>query len=391
MVIPAIWNKTLSATGYNMNSSQNATAIALPSGYGLARANNFDFLRVTLATLVIFSHSCQLLSGQLAADPLYRLMHSQMSGGALAVNFFFVLSGFLVVKSWEQSRTSSDFARKRFLRIYPGFAMVLAFCVFIVGPLGGANLQTYFTSPKTYKFFEMLLLRPNSTLPQVFTWLPNSGVVNASLWTIRFELICYIAVLVLGIGGVLTRRTLLLIAFILAYTWFNRGSGRPLSVPFLGSLAEFPRLITYFLSGAVFYLYRDLIPHSRKWLLVSVAALAASHAHGLSLTLPIFGTYTVFYAAFSHTFRMHHVARWGDFSYGLYLYAYPVQQLLVQHFGTATPAFLLFVLSFAITLALAVLSWHFVERPCLRLKPRPQTPTVALLETPSLIESPPAA
>jgi peptidoglycan/LPS O-acetylase OafA/YrhL len=157
----------------------------------------------------------------------------------------------------------------------------------------------------------------------------------------------------------------------MAYVWFNRGHHESLSMPYLESLSEFPRLITYFLSGAVFYLYRDVILHSRKWLVVSLAALAISHGRGLSWTLPIFGTYAVFYLAFSHTFRLHHAARWGDFSYGLYLYAYPVQQLLVQHFGTATPALLLFVLSSLITLALAMLSWHFVELPCLRFKPKP--------------------
>jgi peptidoglycan/LPS O-acetylase OafA/YrhL len=336
-----------------------------------ARQNNFDFLRVTLASLVIFSHSYQLGTGNMAADPLARLMRGQMSAGAVAVDFFFALSGFLVTKSWQQSRTAGDFVRKRLLRIYPGFAVALIFCVFVIGPLGGAEWHTYFTTARTYKYFQMLLLRPETHLPGVFVNLPNSGEVNASLWTIRFELLCYIGVLLVGLSGLIRGRAWMLGAMAICSIGWAGLPGANWNVPLWGSMSELPRLATFFLSGAVFYLYREVIPHSRGLLIFSLAALAITCWGGLPWTLPVAGSYALFYTAFSRTLRLRDFGRFGDFSFGLYLYAYPIQQLLVQRLGTSTNPLALLAMSLIITLALAVISWHGVERPFLRLKPRP--------------------
>jgi peptidoglycan/LPS O-acetylase OafA/YrhL len=293
-----------------------------------------------------------------------------MSGGALAVDFFFVLSGFLVAKSWEQSRTASDYLRKRVLRIYPGFAVAIAFCVLVIGPLGSETLHAYFRTPRAYKLFDVLLLRPEGTVPGVFSRLPNAGELDAPLWTIRYELMCYAGILALGAAGLLRRRTIILALGLLAYGIYNGGRDWDWKLPYWGSVVEAPRLATFFLSGSLFYLYRDLIPHRRWILAISVAVLAFSCRAGLSWTLPIFGTYSLFYLAFSQTTRLHHFGRFGDFSYGLYLYAYPIQQLLVQRLGLAIAPLALFALSLIITLAVAVMSWHLVEKPFLRMKPK---------------------
>jgi peptidoglycan/LPS O-acetylase OafA/YrhL len=296
-------------------------------------------------------------------------MHRQMSAGALAVDFFFVLSGFLVAKSFQQSRTAGDFVRKRLLRIYPGFIVAIAFCVFVIGPLGADNLHAYFHTPRAYKLFDVLLLRPEGSVPGVFTHLPNPGIMNAPLWTIRWELLCYTGILALGSTGILSRRIWMLAIALIAYAVYNDGHEINRNLLYWGSIVEAPRLATFFLSGSIFYLYRDMIPHTRAMLALGVIALAATCFAGLSWTLPIFGTYALFYLAFSRTLRLHHFGKFGDFSYGLYLFAYPIQQLLVQRLGLTIAPLELFALSLIITLAIAMMNWHFVEKPFLRMKP----------------------
>jgi peptidoglycan/LPS O-acetylase OafA/YrhL len=349
------------------------------------RRNNFDFLRVLLAVMVIASHA--KIEGALAFAPTSGEHVVKFLGpGRLALNGFFVISGFLIANSWVHSRGLGDYAKKRFLRIYPGLIAALLFCALIVGPLGGADLATYFHDPQTAKFFAPLVLKQVHTLPGVFTNVTPPGIIDGPVWTIRFEILCYILLAGLGLLGILRRRGLVLALFLVTFALFNAQEFRWLlhsgiQVPYFDGLDDLPRLATFFLAGTTLYVYRDVIPHSRAGLIVSILGLALTYKVAPSLTLPLFGTYILFYVAFSPAIQLHGFARHGDFSYGLYLYAWPVQQLLLQHLGprfhSAVTAghgagrLLLFLPTFAITLGLAFLSWRLIEKPFLRLKSRP--------------------
>ena len=174
-----------------------------------SRSNNLDVLRFLLACVVIHSHSF-MLTGHEYASLRQKLIHLQFGGGGYAVDFFFMLSGFLVANSWLHSRGLGDYLKRRTLRIYPGFIVCLAFCVFVAGPLGGADLKTYFANPQTWSFFAPLILGPLGVLPGVFTDAPWRGVVNVPLWTIRFEFLCYLLLAAIGMAGLLRRRRLVL-------------------------------------------------------------------------------------------------------------------------------------------------------------------------------------
>ena len=107
----------------------------------------------------------------------------------------------------------------------------------------------------------------------------------------------------------------------------------PVHIPLFGAIEEIPRFVMFFLAGVTFYLYREMIPQSGNclWLLAwrCIANVAAA-THRFELSLAIFGTYLIFYCGFNTTVRVRHFARYGDFSYGMYLYGFVVQQLLVR-------------------------------------------------------------
>jgi peptidoglycan/LPS O-acetylase OafA/YrhL len=355
----------------DLRTEVDVPRLAAASQYD-TRSNNFDFIRFMLATLVIWSHSFGLPTGE-NNDALTRAMGHQMTGGRLAVCFFFILSGFLVAKSWEQSRSASDFVRKRALRIYPGFFAAITFCVLIVAPLGSANFLSGLTRLQHYRLYEMLFLHPPVLLKGVFTGLAVPSI-NGALWTIPFELTCYIGLLLLGLGGAIRRKSMVLLLFAALYFANKVWPDWNMDLRFFGSIGELLPLSMYFLAGSIFYLYRRFIPHRRDLMALSLILVAVTHARGLNWTLPIGGAYAVFYIAFSRGFRLHRFGRFGDFSYGLYLYAYPIQQLLLLWLGRSLHPLWLFALAMMITLPLAAASWHGLERPFLRLKPRPATP-----------------
>ena len=339
------------------------------------RENTFDFLRFFLASLVILSHSFAMLYNGTwyAYDPLLHLTHGQVAFGGGAVDGFFLISGFLITKSWEHSKGAADYAKKRALRILPALTVVLLVTVFVVGPLAtDLRLASYFHSPRTWAYFGMMgtkNLHLTDTLPSVFTHNPWQNRVNGSLWTIRCEALCYIMVAVLGLLRCYRRPALILTASIAAVIVTAVGA-RHLAT--LGDMEGSFHVLVYFLWGMTFYLYRDAIPFSRALLLASLAGMVVSDWLGiLSYTLPLLGAYALFYAAFHPAFGLQGFAKHGDFSYGLYLYAFVIQQLLVHFFRPALNAYTLFASAFLIAGLCAVLSWHGVEKRWLRRKATP--------------------
>lgn len=339
------------------------------------RDNNFDFLRFLFASLVIFSHSFAMLyNGSLSAyDPLLHWTRGQAAFGGMAVDGFFLISGFLITKSWERSRSIGDFVQKRVLRIMPALVVVLLATVFVLGPLAtNLPLISYFHSPRTYAYLAFMGTRNlhlTDQLPGVFTHNPLPYRVNGSLWTIRCEGLCYIMVAVMGLLYCYRRPILVLTASVAA---IGVMVAQAQHLNTLGDWADSFRVLVYFLWGMTFYLYRNAIVYSRALLAVSLVGLIVSDMVGiLPYTLPLFGTYWLFYTAFSRGLRLQGFARHGDFSYGLYLYAFPVEQFLVARFRPLWNAGTLTLVTFLIAGFCAILSWHLVEKHWLRRKATP--------------------
>lgn len=365
-----------------MATSQLETAVRttparFPVDGDTFRRNNFDFLRLFLAVLVILAHSYYIALGTEETEPLMRASAGQVDMGDVAVNFFFVISGFLVSQSWLNSHGIRDFLRKRVLRIYPGFLVAMLFCAAVVVPLASDGASDFWTFRRLRNFvFQAVTLNPFNA-PGQFANNPVPFRVNGSMWTIRYEVWCYVILAAAGAAGLLARVKWVVSAFVACHVLYVAHSISPLlphSGPaefFVGDFDNWPRFATFFLAGAAFYLLRARIPRSPLLAVLAAVGIACSMPFkgGHAVTLPVLGTYLAFFAAYAGGGRLHGFGRWGDFSYGVYLYAYPIQQLVVLWAGTTRlHPLVLFALATPLSLAAGAASWHFVEKHFLRLK-----------------------
>ena len=339
---------------------------------------------------MLFCHCFPLLLG-VGQRPAYFGERLAILAGGTSVSFFFTISGFLVTASWTRSPVFRQYFAKRVLRIYPAFILAMFFCAFVAGPLGAGNISSYWHHFKIAKAFIYLFLLPADVvgpdMTQVFQHQAFTSVIDGSCWTLRYEFTMYLLVVALGVAGLYRVRKGLgvLILFGLFFCFYTATQvsshsllpSRPL--PWIGNPTLWVGLMTFFLSGMTYCFYRDRIPLSRSLLLVSSAVLlfAAFKPQWFNIAVPVFGSYVLFFIAFDPRIKLQRFARYGDFSYGMYLFAFPIQQILVCYFGLELTPYRLFIAAFPLSLACAILSWHFVEKPCLRLKHRAEEKTQA--------------
>lgn len=341
--------------------------------------NHFDHIRLFLAVLVIWSHSFPLATGNEAQELISRLTHGQMTGGAIAVDLFFVISGYLITASALRSKSSWAYLSKRVRRIYPGFVAAMAVCLLVVLPLSGGFTRASGWMGTLVDFVTKTIRLQEFSYRDAFASNPYPGSINGAVWSIPYEFWCYIGVLLLSLSGLLHRRRWVMGGFVfsvaisLAFAvtgWKPGGS-------YLGLIFGYPplwaRLLPYYLAGVVFYLEQPRIPQRGSWCVVSVAALAVACVvpHGWALCFPVFGTYLTFWLALRPADSTWNVVRWGDLSYGTYLYAFPIQQLLVRATHGRLGPWALFALATPLSLSAALLSWHLVEKHWLTSRSQP--------------------
>ena len=356
---------------------QTASAPALSQERPVLHHNNFDFLRFLLAVGVIISHAYPLLLGVGTPEPLAKLLSMQADLGKICVEGFFVISGFLVTGSYMRSSTALNYLTKRSLRIFPGLAAALLVCIFVVAPLGGASFPACLHHKGTWKLLSILFMHDVNgvdRIPGVFAKIPFSDVIGPA-WTIRYEFGCYLLVMALGLMQVFRQPKVgpIIIGMLFAVTlggYHHWGVEFPGRIHWYGSFSDEPRFVTYFLAGSLACLLRERIPHSRLLALLCAAALLLCHSQHFNVVLPFAGTYLLLYLAFSKSVRLPLGGGKVDLSYGLYLYGWPVEQLLIYHFGARLSPIMLIVIALPLSAALAWTSWTCVERPCLRLKTR---------------------
>jgi len=330
--------------------------------------NNFDCFRFVLAASVILSHSPQLIDGNAHREILMQLTGNRLALGATAVNAFFVISGYLITQSWLRSVTAGEYLLKRVLRIYPGYVAASLFLLIVVVPLTSGE-RLWWRKDWIQPLYEIAVLRYNGG-SNTFPTLPYHGG-NGAVWTIPYEFWCYIVLAV--VLGSLRHRIAVLTLFLTAYVGYEVKylSGVPIdaSLPLINELNDWPRFLTYYLSGACLFLYRGRIKYTGPYALVAAVFVIGCTAAGWSeIAMPVAGSYLLMYAAFLPVGRVNEFGKYGDFSYGVYLYGWPVQQLVLLWIPGIGP-WPHFVASLAGASLLAVTSWHLVERPFLRRKP----------------------
>jgi peptidoglycan/LPS O-acetylase OafA/YrhL len=356
----------------------------------LTRYTNFDFLRLAAAVSVIFSHSFLIADGDQQREPFNVLNGYQGILGLLGVFVFFAISGFLIAQSYETAPSPWRFSAARVLRIFPGLAVCLLLCALVIGPLvTSLGLGEYLQHPKTWMFMvrNILLLPDDEALPGVVFVDNASGTVfTGTLWTLRYEVYCYLMVLALGVTRLLTLRVAVVI-FVLGMLAnildLNDAIGGRygMVLDHLGiagaalkewfDLSGFLWLMPAFAAGMCLYFLRDRGGPRHALAIAALAGFIATVIFGKMLLLfPLFGGYLTIYLATARGIRLPRAGRYGDFSYGLYIYGWPAEALTAWLHGGHTPWYVICAGGLVIGSVLAVLSWHLVEKRALRLKPR---------------------
>ncbi|WP_254062855.1 acyltransferase [Caulobacter sp. S45] len=327
------------------------------------RPSGFDYMRFGLALSVIFFHSLEFSS---RTPALWILTHRPFNVWDISiVPMFFTLSGFLVAGSLDRARSLLDFIGFRVLRIFPALALDTLLSATIFGAaLTTLPLHAYFQSPVFRAYFLNMFGGIHYFLPGVFVKNPYQ-FVNIQLWTIPYELSCYLMLLGLSLAGIYRRRAIFLAVSLLLILFFQAW------LPLL-SIKDYRHglVATSFLGGVAMHLYRDRIPWSPWIFLLSLVAMAAAAAipHMVQY-LPIPLAYATIFLGTFNPKRVWPI-NGGDYSYGMYLYGFPIAQALIATLPAARIWYVNFVLTTLATGGVALLSWRFVEKKCLALKPK---------------------
>ena len=333
-----------------------------------SRENNLNLIRAIAATAVLISHAHPIALGPGAAEPLKAL--TGYSLGALSVYVFFVVSGFLITQSFDRTSSWQNFVVARALRIFPGLIVSLILVGLVVGPLVTTwSLGDYLTDTSLMRFLfgNTSLVFMQYHLPGVFEDLPYTAIVG-SIWTLFYEVLCYCGVFVLGVLGALRypRLTAIILLAILGAIYLGDVFFENLP----GRLENIQKLSAPFIIGMLAYLQRQRVLLA-WWLLPILAVLPVitfgTAAYHLALCLAL--SYWVFWLGYVPGGAIRRFNDLGDYSYGIYIYAFPIQGLAVYLMGPQS-AVENMIYALPPTILLGVLSWFLVEKPAMAQKAR---------------------
>lgn len=331
--------------------------------------NNFNFLRLLGACLVIFSH-CYDVTGKSEDEPVNHLLQGKLEASGIGLCIFFFISGYFVFKSASESEGIIFFVKKRIFRIYPALIILVFLTVFVIGPLfSQLNIFNYFNENDTWKYFYTVSgIRIRFALPGVFT---NPGFftpgVNASLWTISWEIILYFFLaLLIPLNFFKAKKVLLFLALVISVACFataifyhglNFFYNKYLNITgifFLGSFiyaasCSKKQITILFCVSLLFFLVTTVlrIPFIKNEIALFISICTATYLVGFSKKLKLW--------------LIH------DISYGLYIIAFPIQQIIFKLTNYNSSIFVQLTCTFLVSMPIAYLSWKFIEHPFIQL------------------------
>lgn len=337
--------------------------------------NNFDFLRLLFALFVVITHSYPL-SGVKECDLLCQYSYGQAQLSNIGLQGFFIISGYLVFQSLQRSKNVIDYYWKRIIRLFPALIVMLLFTVLIIAPMCYDNPSvSYWRNAEMYSYMSrnLSLYFIQYGIKGVFTTVPYNTVINGSLWTLAYEFSLYIALSALF----LLRRRNMFIIVLLSFVYALLFIVNSFYADVLGTRGAILRsdyLLSFgchFFAGALLAATRYdtwVRYHNVLWVASAAITIISLFApfhfdvlHYISLPLLVVGTGIKCTPVICDISK-----RIGDLSYGVYIYAFVVQQTLMYFFSFNQ--LWLAVVSMPVSLLLAYGSWHLIEKRTLRLK-----------------------
>lgn len=329
--------------------------------------NNYDFLRIFAALCIILFHSFALL-GKMQSDPLSGFTKGRINFSFIGLSIFFCISGYLIAKSAVKSPTIKNYIWKRFLRIQPLLIVTCFLTIFLLGPFfTQLSLKQYFLDYQTYTYFRNVLplFGLQFTLPGLFHNLRDSGV-NGSLWTLIVEERLYLLMTIIFLYRKDKAWYLFFLIILINIVFIiNRFFFYGEMIPYLSGTPFFYTLL--FLNSAGLYLIKFGFS---KFLGLTIVTAAFCFFLGIVFPkldiLYIFSLPLLIISVGKIKGVTNNFGKYGDFTYGIYVFSFPVQQILITK-GISNP-YLLFFLTLLIVVPMAVLSWNFIEKEFLKLK-----------------------
>jgi len=329
------------------------------------RQNNFDLLRFVFAFVVFLVHAHALSGAQELS------VFSQYLSSDIAVKSFFVVSGFLIFMSYENTGSISRYFEKRLRRIYPAYVFVILASVLLGGIFGSHGLSEYLVLP-LLKYIAANLLFLNFLQPDLPGLFQGNSLhaVNGALWTLKIEAMFYVMVPLAGVAfAKLGRLPVLVVLYVTSVIYFalmgmlaaQSGSGLYLELQ-----RQFPGQLCYFVAGAAgYYYFVYLSRYAAPLMVAAVGAFMLQDWLPWGAVQPLALGMVVVYVACLFPY-LGNFGKYGDFSYGIYIVHFPILQLLIAHGTFKSAPWSSLLLAVALVMITAILLWHFIEKPFLR-------------------------
>jgi len=316
--------------------------------------NNFDFIRVLLAFIVFVGH----LGALSDSKQLEFLTHSPVE---VAVFSFFIVSGFLIARSYERSSSLKSYVKKRISRIVPAYLLVVFLCTVLLSLVSTLPLSDYFENPQVYKYFFWNSIFMNfmaPSLPGVF----GNEAVNGALWTLKIEMCFYFVVplifLLFGKNNKYRNISLIILYFLsLVFLNYFEMAGK------ISISKQLPGSLCYFIGGMLGYFYFDqFIKYKNTLLIIAIITVWIDLILHIKLFSPIMISIIVLYIAYSFKF-LNNFGKYGDFTYGIYIFHFPTIRVFATLglFANYNPFFMSF-LCMLVVIGVGIASWHLYEK-----------------------------
>ncbi len=316
--------------------------------------NNFDFLRVLLAFIVFVGHM-----GALSAAPELKIF--EKSPVEIAVFGFFIVSGFLIARSYDRSSGLKSYLKKRIKRIVPGYLLVVFLCATLLSLVSTLPVREYFSNTQVYKYLFWNSVFLNFKAP----WLPGvfgNQAVNGALWTLKVEMCYYFSVplLFLLFGKDNRYRNIsLVIIYFLSLVYLNYFE----SLEKISLSKQIPGVLCYFIPGMLIYFnFEKFIQHKNILFIIALLTVWIDLIFDIKLFSPMMIGIIVLYITYSFKF-LNNFGKYGDFTYGIYIFHFPIIRVFTTlgFFKDYNPFVMAFV-CMLVVIAVGISSWHLYEK-----------------------------